>query len=389
MKYVILALLLVASFAASADVINVKSAPYNAVGDGVNDDTTEIQAALNAVPAAGGEVYIPAGTYKVSATLTIKSKTRVRGEGPRTSKLFLANGANADVLSNADQTNGNAGITIEDLEIDGNRVNQTVLNQVIGIDMQKVTDLTVTRNYVHDCVRDGINVGGQATARVRIVGNTSSHNGKSGANGGSGIAVTHGDNIHISGNTVQENLLCGVILEKNGYYDEINNVVVADNIVRSNIAGGIKTIGDDEIENPNENISITGNVIYAAGLEGIRIEHTRWYLVANNQIRLAQWQGIVIYGAGSIDGTITGNHIYVPGLYASNTYDGIYADSTQQRISITGNHIDGVAGGMRRAINLPSATNCLIVGNIIRGGTDATQLYAPSSTNVVASNKSN
>jgi polygalacturonase len=32
-------------------VINVKSFPYGAVGDGVADDTASIQAALNAVPA--------------------------------------------------------------------------------------------------------------------------------------------------------------------------------------------------------------------------------------------------------------------------------------------------------------------------------------------------
>jgi hypothetical protein len=50
-------------------VFNVKA--YGAAGDGVTDDTTAIQNAVNAVPASGGIVYFPAGTYKVSSTLTV------------------------------------------------------------------------------------------------------------------------------------------------------------------------------------------------------------------------------------------------------------------------------------------------------------------------------
>lgn len=46
--------------------VNVKDAPYNAAGDGVTDDTTAIQTALNDVGAlGGGVVFIPRGTYFV------------------------------------------------------------------------------------------------------------------------------------------------------------------------------------------------------------------------------------------------------------------------------------------------------------------------------------
>lgn len=50
---------------------NVKDSPYNAAGDGVNDDTAEIQAAIDACnnSSRGGEVYIPAGIYAVSGVL--------------------------------------------------------------------------------------------------------------------------------------------------------------------------------------------------------------------------------------------------------------------------------------------------------------------------------
>jgi parallel beta-helix repeat protein len=51
-------------------VVNVQDQPYNAVGDGANDDTAEIQAAIDALPAGGGVVYFPPGTYKVTSALT-------------------------------------------------------------------------------------------------------------------------------------------------------------------------------------------------------------------------------------------------------------------------------------------------------------------------------
>ena len=55
------------------DWINVKS--QGAMGDGATDDTTAIQAALNACP-RGGVVYFPAGVYRTSAPLIQQPYTR-------------------------------------------------------------------------------------------------------------------------------------------------------------------------------------------------------------------------------------------------------------------------------------------------------------------------
>lgn len=59
---------------------NVKNSPYNAVGNGVANDTAAIQAALDACPAEQ-VVYIPTGTYKVTSALSIKGSYTVRGDG--------------------------------------------------------------------------------------------------------------------------------------------------------------------------------------------------------------------------------------------------------------------------------------------------------------------
>lgn len=67
--------------------------PYNAVGNGVVDDTAAIQAAINAAnlagpnPGVGAEVFVPSGFYKITSTLDlgIRAITLV-GAGPGTAR---------------------------------------------------------------------------------------------------------------------------------------------------------------------------------------------------------------------------------------------------------------------------------------------------------------
>ena len=49
------------------DLVSVKD--FGAVGDGIADDTAAIQAGINLACQYGGNVYLPAGTYKISAAL--------------------------------------------------------------------------------------------------------------------------------------------------------------------------------------------------------------------------------------------------------------------------------------------------------------------------------
>lgn len=66
-----------------ADWINVKHSQFGAVGDRKNDDTSAIQAAIDyaASKARTGRVYIPAGNYRITKTLTIPENTRLVGAG--------------------------------------------------------------------------------------------------------------------------------------------------------------------------------------------------------------------------------------------------------------------------------------------------------------------
>lgn len=58
------------------DVVSVKD--FGAVGNGVADDTTAIQAALNS---GAKQVYMPSGTYKVSSAIKFPSEITIYGDG--------------------------------------------------------------------------------------------------------------------------------------------------------------------------------------------------------------------------------------------------------------------------------------------------------------------
>jgi hypothetical protein len=82
---------------------------FGAVGDGIADDTTAIQAALN----TGKSVYIPYGTYKTSIPLQItNSKTQIIGDGA--GSIIAPNFASGDVF-----VVGNGSTEIAFLTFDG------------------------------------------------------------------------------------------------------------------------------------------------------------------------------------------------------------------------------------------------------------------------------
>lgn len=81
-------------------VLNVRD--YGAAGDGVTDDTAAIQAAVDAANNHGGAVvYVPQGTYRLSASLDVYSRISVRGDGDQVSVLHQT-GATASGLRGVD-----------------------------------------------------------------------------------------------------------------------------------------------------------------------------------------------------------------------------------------------------------------------------------------------
>jgi len=91
-------------WAERSDWVNVRTdVTPRAVGDGQVDDTAAIQAALSAVK-DGSVVFLPAGTYRITATLTMTGPlhgtsiigcgrdTRIVWDGPDGGRMFFSNG---------------------------------------------------------------------------------------------------------------------------------------------------------------------------------------------------------------------------------------------------------------------------------------------------------
>ena len=69
---------------------------YGATGDGTTDDTAAFSSAHTALPAAGGTIYVPPGTYKISSVTFTKS-VHLLGAGKNASIIRSAN-ATGDVI---------------------------------------------------------------------------------------------------------------------------------------------------------------------------------------------------------------------------------------------------------------------------------------------------
>lgn len=107
---------------ASANILNVLT--YGAKGNGSQDDTKAIQAAINASYTNGGVVYFPAGVYVTSQPLLISANTKLMGDsykgtadnGDERGAEILYTGSDAILKTN--RTDGDGiiyGLGIEDL----------------------------------------------------------------------------------------------------------------------------------------------------------------------------------------------------------------------------------------------------------------------------------
>jgi hypothetical protein len=110
--------------AACGQVFNAKT-DFGARGDGVADDTDELQRALGAAAGTGPDcletVLLPAGTYNVNQPLRMNSYSVLDGAGMGTTtimtKPFGSNGDSAGALL---KLIGIKGATVQELHIDGN-----------------------------------------------------------------------------------------------------------------------------------------------------------------------------------------------------------------------------------------------------------------------------
>jgi Pectate lyase superfamily protein len=201
-----------------------------------------IQQAINALPARGGEVVIPAGTHVCTVPIIIdRNNVVLRGAGAAT-VLRLANGANAPVLvigqTSAAPTVERRNIRVSDLTIDGNRTAQicecwnscacpagSIRNN--GITVRRASDVIIERVTSRNNRSGGL-VTEMGCRRLIVRDFTSS------GNHFDGFAGYQTEDSVFSGLFLAGNLAAGISLDI-----DFNNNILSDVVIRNSGKVGI------------------------------------------------------------------------------------------------------------------------------------------------------
>lgn len=140
---------------------------FGAAGDG-SDSTAAIQSALDAVPAAGGTVYVADGLYTIDALVKLKPASHTT--------LLLSPGAvlkakpNDQERSEVIQIMNKQHVTIRGGTIVGERYEHlgTTGEWGMGIAIRSSTNVTIGDTIVRDCWGDGIYIGTNDSQNPRI-----------------------------------------------------------------------------------------------------------------------------------------------------------------------------------------------------------------------------
>jgi polygalacturonase len=193
---------------------------YGAVGDNINNDTTAIQAAIDAADTnGGGVVYLPADrTFRVTASLINKDNVTIRGEG-YTSVIKSA--------TNFKVFNQNTGVVAYDMGWENFRITGAATGVVAsnhGINLFESERSTIRNMWIEELDGDGIYV---RTNNVNIENIYCKNCYRQ------GIAVTNANYININNVRGEGTMISLVDIEPN-VGDFINDLNINDVVFDSN-----------------------------------------------------------------------------------------------------------------------------------------------------------
>lgn len=321
------------------DLVSVKD--FGAVGDGVADDTTEIQAAIDALPAGGGTVFFPAGTYLISTALAPSDGCRLLGVDTG-SVIKVADSADVHAI----RINAVNDVTVEFLEIDGNKVNQTTGGHGVTSVGTSVKRIRISDCYIHDCKFDGIGLA--ATTSVNVIVERCIVN----DNDGSGINNRSG--------TIVESVFANNIAKDNGEHNIGITSKATYLVISDNVCDGAGTADNITGYNTgNRHISVTGNVCKVGANHGIHLGG-RFISIVGNVINAPTNNGIMV--ANTNDSDQAYHAVVADNIINAAGDNGIYLGFVS-RFTISGNVIDAATN---QGINSIYCSLGAITGNSIR-----------------------
>jgi len=208
-------------------------------------DYTSIQEALNALPATGGEIFVNAGTYVLTSTITIpNSNTSIRGAGAST--LLDVDRVAGTVFD----TDGNDNIEIEKLRI----VSNDITNTNIGIHLNG-SDRCIIRNTWLDTME----------ISIKVEGNYNTIEAKTGGGHGNAISVIWllDSNYNLINNLWSEMFTnIGIDIENSDF-----NIVKSNIITSANNGIEVDATSNKNVLTDNTFQGITGTAIVDGGVD--------------------------------------------------------------------------------------------------------------------------
>ena len=358
-----------ASYIISTDGTNVyaRNGQTGAIDYNGTDAASVIQSALNALGTVGGKIFIKAGTYLITKSISVPANTEIEGEGWAT-ELKIPDGFNANIkvlYINGDN------VVIKNIKLNGNREAQTT-GLIVGVQVAS----GYKNLHVENCLFQSfmLNAIGAIGYYHSIINNVFTDIGS--------IAVTTGAYyILIEGNMFYSNL--GSAIWAGGYYNSIvgNQIIdgASDGIV---VDGSRFALISGNYLNGNAGRGmffgtygeavIVGNEIRNSGQHGIFIEGYGNYAIVGNVFYGNKWDGLRIWKSSY--NTVVGNTFHDNGQASNNVYNDIFLTDDGTTFStnniIMGNTIiatatNKTAYGIRE--NAPGDDYNLILENIISG----------------------
>lgn len=389
--------------------------------DGTADDV-QIQAAINALPATGGEIVLHGLTFNATSRITMKSNV-------------VLTGIQAKIVSTADYAF--YGKDISDIEIRGLEIDHsggtTGTSSAILIEAVDAIcrNIKIHDNEIYDSLRAGIHInirlldaGEGATYGFNgvFIERNYIHDFDQGSVGpdGNGIQVGRGymENVRILNNTIEDMLSVGIFVGADVDYGTFTDVKVKNNHIKNAPRYGIDLSGlsDSEISDnyiynadakidlqtkgifietaaikPSSDVKIERNTVDGAGLLAIDIQNDVDYCDINynvtRRVKNPEAGGACHIGALGDNHKVIGNRLYgdgdgsptkglVIGDYALIS-DNYLEDLTDHAISLeySGSIIENntIIAPVHNGIGASAGGNNLIKGNYIK---DAPASYA-------------
>lgn len=204
----------------------ISAKQFGVKGDGTTDDTTQMQAAVDAAAAASYNLVVHPGTYLCSALLP-RTNTRVIGAGFAT--IFKLKAASTNGIFRAVPGTPVDNVLLRGFKIDGNKANASSSADHCRMGGNYITIEDV---FIENCAQCGVNIGYDLSTNVTLR-NVRVLNPATASNNYGGIAFTRVNNGEIIGCVVESTesyMAYAIDLESNsGYAGADNgNITISD-----------------------------------------------------------------------------------------------------------------------------------------------------------------